>query len=108
VAGVRAAIQAAYAASHGLHAVTAAEFRANVADLVVQVFSLTYVLMLVALTISFVGVTNFLLAAILDRRAELHVLGAVGLTPRQIGAAIVVEGALLGAVGVVAGLAAGR
>ncbi|MCK6555719.1 ABC transporter permease [Candidatus Binatia bacterium] len=107
VRDVRTAIQAAYAGTHGLYAVTAAEFRANVAELVVQVFSLTYVLMLVALTISFVGVTNFLLAAILDRRGELNVLGAVGLTPTQIGAAIVTEGALLGAVGVVAGLAAG-
>lgn len=107
VARVRAAIQAGYAASHGLHAVTAGEFRTNVAALVVQVFSLTYVLMLVALMISFVGVTNFLLAAVLDRRGELHVLGAVGLTPRQIAAAIVTEGALLGAVGVVAGVGAG-
>ena len=106
-AAVRSAIQATYGPTHGLHAVTTAEFRDGVVDLVEQVFALTYVLMLVALTISFVGVTNFLLAAILDRRGELHVLGAVGLTPRQIGAAIVTEGALLGMVGALAGLLAG-
>jgi len=107
VGSVRSAIQRAYGRSHGLNVLTAGEFRNAVADLVEDAFSITYALVLVALTISFVGVVNFLLVAVLDRGPQLRTLQALGVPGSQIAGAIVAEGALLGVVGVVVGLVAG-
>jgi putative ABC transport system permease protein len=104
---VRTEIQRRVGASYGLRALTAGEFRRGVEDLVENAFAMTYALVLIALVISFVGVINFLFAAVLDRRPELRTLEAVGVPPGQIAGAIVVEGGLVGAVGVLVGLAAG-
>lgn len=104
---VRAEIDRRFGATHGLHTLTFAEARAAVADLVRSAFSISYALVLIALTISFVGVLNFLLAAVLDRGPELRVLTAVGVSPAQIVLAIVSEGALIGLVGALVGLVAG-
>jgi putative ABC transport system permease protein len=107
VATVRSAIQRTYGTSHGLNVLTAGEFRDAVAALIEDAFSITYALVLVALTISFVGVVNFLLVAVLERRSQLRTLRALGVPGEQIAGAIVTEGALLGSVGVAVGLLAG-
>jgi putative ABC transport system permease protein len=92
----------------GLGVVTAEEFRGAARELYVDnAFALNYAIILIAALISFVAVANFFLSAALDRAAELNVLGAVGVTPRQIRAALLAEGALLGIVGVALGLIAG-
>ena len=51
--------------------------------------------------------TNFLLSAVLDRRAQLRTLHGVGVTASQVGGALVAEGGILGLVGAAMGLAAG-
>ena len=104
---VRDAIQTTLGPTRGLRTVTAAEFRAAVADVVDRAFALSYALVVIALTVSFVGVVNLLLAAVLDRQAALRTLGSVGVSPGQIALAIVLEGGLVGTVGTVVGLGAG-
>jgi putative ABC transport system permease protein len=106
-AAVRSDIERRFGRTHGLHAVTFAEFRGAVRDLVHNAFSISYALLLIALVISFVGVVNFLLTAVLDRREALRTLDAIGLSAGQIRGAIVGEGALLGVLGVTVGLVAG-
>jgi putative ABC transport system permease protein len=104
---VRRRVERGVGDKYGLRAVTAHEFRAAFSDLVDRAFALSYALVAIALSVSFVGVMNLLLAAVLDRRAGLRTLDAIGVTHRQIAAAIVVEGGIVGVIGAVLGLAAG-
>jgi ABC-type lipoprotein release transport system permease subunit len=66
-----------------------------------QVFSL------IILLIAAIGVLNLLLMAVFERTREIGLLGALGLKPRQIMLLFVTEGALLGLVGVLAGVLSG-
>lgn len=107
LAAVRNDIQQRFGATYGVHAVTFAQARAGVVELVDGVFSINYAVVLIALTVSFIGVTNFLLAAVLDRRAELNTLNAIGVGAGQIARSVILEGSLLGVIGVLIGAAAG-
>ncbi len=66
-----------------------------------QIFSV--IIMLIA----GIGVLNLLLMAVYERTREIGLLGAMGLKPRQIMTLFVLEGAMLGLVGVAVGLAVG-
>lgn len=94
--------------ARGLTVVTAAEFRIAARELYVDnAFAINYALVLIAAVISFVAVANFFVSTVLDRAPQLAVLRAVGASQWQLRVALLVEGALLGAVGVLLGLAAG-
>jgi ABC-type lipoprotein release transport system permease subunit len=54
-----------------------------------------------------IGILNLLLMAIYERTREIGLLGAMGLKPRQIATIFILEGTLIGAVGVLAGIAMG-
>jgi ABC-type lipoprotein release transport system permease subunit len=54
-----------------------------------------------------IGILNLLLMAIYERTREIGILGALGLKPYQISILFVLEGALMGVVGVAAGVALG-
>jgi putative ABC transport system permease protein len=54
-----------------------------------------------------IGILNLLLMAIYERTREIGILGALGLKPAQISLLFVLEGILMGVVGVVAGVALG-
>jgi putative ABC transport system permease protein len=107
VGDVRREIHRRYGQTHGVHAMTFAQAREAVTDLIENVFTLTYALVLIALFVSFVGVTNFLMSAILDRRVELRTLEAVGVSARTVARTLMSEGGLLGILAVTLGLAAG-
>ncbi|HNC07618.1 MAG TPA: FtsX-like permease family protein [Anaerolineales bacterium] len=51
-----------------------------------------------------IGVLNLLLMAVFERTREIGLLGAMGLKPRQIATLFILEGTLIGVVGVVAGI----
>jgi putative ABC transport system permease protein len=104
---VKATIEERFGPTHGVHALTFAAARAGVAELVRSAFAICHALVLIALVVSFVGVLNFLLAAVLDRGPELRVLGALGVSARQLTATITSEGAIIGGVGAAIGLVAG-
>ena len=54
-----------------------------------------------------IGILNLLLMAIYERTREIGILGALGLKPFQIAAVFVMEGCLMGVVGVGAGIVLG-
>jgi ABC-type lipoprotein release transport system permease subunit len=54
-----------------------------------------------------IGILNLLLMAVYERTREIGILGALGLKPRQISLLFVLEGAMMGLVGVAFGVALG-
>ncbi len=61
----------------------------------------------IILMIAGIGILNMLLMAIYERTREIGVLGAMGLKPRAISLLFILEGALIGLVGVAAGIVLG-
>ncbi|MBI1405462.1 MAG: FtsX-like permease family protein [Caulobacter sp.] len=70
-------------------------------------FAITYVLELVAILVGLAGVAATVSAQTLARTKEFGMLRHIGVRKRQITAMLAMEGALLGAVGVAAGLTLG-
>ena len=54
-----------------------------------------------------IGILNLLLMAIYERTREIGLLGAMGLKPAQIALLFILEGTMIGVVGVVAGVILG-
>lgn len=72
-----------------------------------RTFAITYILELVAVLIGLFGIAAGISAQVLARRGEFGALRHLGLTRGQIGAMLAIEGAVLGALGVIVGLLAG-
>jgi ABC-type lipoprotein release transport system permease subunit len=68
---------------------------------VMDIFSVIIVM------IAGIGILNLLLMAIYERTREIGLLGAMGLKPRQIATIFILEGVLIGVVGVIAGIGMG-
>ena len=68
---------------------------------VMNVFSVIIVM------IAGIGILNLLLMAIYERTREIGLMGAMGLKPRQIATMFILEGAMIGVVGALAGVALG-
>ncbi len=62
---------------------------------------------IIIIAIAGVGILNLLLMAVYERTREIGVLGAMGLKPRQISLLFVLEGIMIGLVGVTAGIILG-
>jgi ABC-type lipoprotein release transport system permease subunit len=61
----------------------------------------------VILMIAAIGILNLLLMAVYERTREIGLLGALGLRPGQVSALFILEGTLIGLVGVAVGIALG-
>jgi ABC-type lipoprotein release transport system permease subunit len=70
-------------------------------NIVMDIFSV------IIMAIAGIGILNLLMMAIYERTREIGLLGAMGLKPGQIATTFILEGALIGAVGVIAGVAMG-
>jgi ABC-type lipoprotein release transport system permease subunit len=70
-------------------------------NIVMDIFSVIIVM------IAGIGILNLLMMAIYERTREIGLLGAMGLKPRQIATTFILEGALIGFVGVLVGIAIG-
>jgi len=70
-------------------------------DAVMNIFSV------VIMVIAGIGILNMLLMAVYERTREIGLLGAIGLKPRQISLLFILEGTMIGAVGVLLGAALG-
>jgi ABC-type antimicrobial peptide transport system permease subunit len=104
---IRARLHRRLSDRYGVQALTVGEFRTGVLQLMDQIFTLHYLLATIALFVSMVGVTNFLLTRSLERQGEYRLLEAAGVDISDIRSAIVSEGLLLGIVGACLGLLAG-
>ncbi len=94
----------------GLSGYEVESFQANYPDLANAITSKTGVMNIfsvIIIAIAGVGILNLLLMAIYERTREIGVLGAMGLKPRQISLLFVLEGTMIGLVGVIAGIALG-
>jgi putative ABC transport system permease protein len=70
-------------------------------------FSITYALEIIAILVAGLGVISTLIALILERRAEIAVLGFLGATRAQIRRMIVIEAVLIGGVSQAIGILIG-
>ncbi len=61
----------------------------------------------IILLIAGIGILNMLLMSVFERTREIGILGALGVKPHQIGWMFVLEGVMMGLVGLVAGIALG-
>ncbi len=61
----------------------------------------------IILVIVGIGILNLLMMAVFERTREIGLLGALGVRPRQISNLFILEGAMMGVVGVAAGIALG-
>jgi ABC-type lipoprotein release transport system permease subunit len=73
----------------------------NSKSAVMDIFSVVIVM------IAGIGILNLLLMAVYERTREIGLLGAMGLRPRQIATTFILEGALIGVVGALAGVGMG-
>ncbi len=73
----------------------------NRKGLVMDIFSVIIVM------IAGIGILNLLMMAVYERTREIGLLGAMGLKPRQIATIFILEGTLIGFVGVLAGVGMG-
>jgi ABC-type lipoprotein release transport system permease subunit len=73
----------------------------NRKSFVMDIFSIIIVM------IAGIGILNLLLMAIYERTREIGLLGAMGLKPQQIATSFILEGIMIGFVGVLAGVALG-
>ena len=61
----------------------------------------------IMLAIAGIGILNLLLMAVYERTREIGLMGALGMRPRQISALFILEGAMMGLVGVALGVGLG-
>lgn len=61
----------------------------------------------IILLIAGIGILNLLLMAVYERTREIGLLGAMGLKPRQISLLFILEGTMMGVIGVAAGIVLG-
>jgi putative ABC transport system permease protein len=95
---------AAYAGGAArIQAATPAELRALSLATFDRTFAVTYALEAAAVVIGLVGLSAALVTQTLARSREFGMLRHVGMTRRQIGAMLAIEGAALAAIGVAAG-----
>lgn len=98
-AAVRTAIEDRFAGRRPLSVLTAGEFKRNTIAAIDAAFVLTYALQLVAACVAGIGVVNFFLAEVVDRRREIGLLRAVALDRRQLGRTFAAEAVLIGLAG---------
>jgi len=85
-------------------------FEANYPDLANAITSkggVMNIFSIIVIAIAGVGILNLLLMAVYERTREIGVLGAMGLKPRQISLLFILEGTLIGLVGVAVGIVFG-
>lgn len=98
---VQAALSVRYP---GLSILTNRHLRTEILRIFRQTFSVTYALELIGIVVAVIGLGMTLWSILLDRRAELTTLRALGWRPAEMAWATAVEGALLGAGSVAVGL----
>ena len=79
--------------------ITGAEFKRTVSDALDGALVMTYAIQLLAITIALIGLVNFFLAEIEDRRREIGILRAVALDKRDLLRVLLVEALILGSLG---------
>ena len=107
VAEAKRAVREVAAAYPGAHVRDRAEFVASAGRHVDAMLNLVLALLLLAIVIALVGVTNTLALSILERTRELGLFRAVGMSRRQLRTTVRWEAVLVAMLGASSGLAVG-
>ncbi len=86
---------------------TRAEYKASQAAQINQFLNLVYVLLFFAIVIALFGIANTLGLSIIERRHELGLVGAVGMTRRQLRSSVRWESVIIALLGTLLGLVIG-
>ena len=93
--------------SYGVEAFTIDDVDHAVSSLLDQAFYGMYALVLVSLLVCFIGVTNFFMIALTDRKQEIRAMRGLGLSRDQILKTLMIEAGAIGAVSSFLGFLAG-
>jgi putative ABC transport system permease protein len=104
---VRSDLLKRFGMKYALAAAIGKELRANILRVFDETFSITYVLMFIALLVAALGVATTLSLLIRERRKQLGTIMAVGGSPRQVRLMVVLEAFLMGGAGHVVGMGCG-
>jgi putative ABC transport system permease protein len=104
---IRTALFQSLAPVHRIAVTTNRELKREVLDIFDRTFAITRALDLVALGVAMLGVANTVLAIVLERRRELGILRALGVTRAGLRRIVVWEASLIGVVGAMLGVVAG-
>lgn len=94
-------------ARYGIESAASGEIRALSLSIFDKSFAVTYALEAAAMLIGLFGLAVTLAASVWLRARELATLAALGFNRRMLGQAVIVEGALIAAIGLLLGLACG-
>lgn len=100
-------IQDAHGMDYQLFVSTHGDLKREVVGLMEQSFNVNYAVLVVAMIVSVLSLTNTLLASVLDRSREIGVLRAIGATRWQVRWVFIAEGGWMGGLGSFLGLVAG-
>lgn len=104
---VKANVAGAVEGEFKVFAYSSADLRAMSEDALRQSFQFANILVVIAGVIGFLGIVNTLMISVMRRTREIGLLRAVGMTRRQVAASILLEGALMAAVGGLLGAGGG-
>jgi putative ABC transport system permease protein len=104
---IAAAVRDALPGAQRIEIAETAEIRRLSLGMFDRTFAVTYALEGVALLIALFGLSASIGGLVLARRREFGVLRHLGMTRKQIGAMLAAEGALLGGIGLAAGITLG-
>ncbi|MBY0274555.1 FtsX-like permease family protein [Candidatus Binatia bacterium] len=100
-------IRSRWGESYGLFVVPVATLVREYERIAAQALFAIYPVILIVIAIALLGLVNALLAAVLEGVRQMGILRAIGATRRQLALSFMVEAALIGAVGGVAGVLTG-
>lgn len=100
-------LMAAVGRTHHLTLLSNDELTQRILRIFDKTFAVTYALELIAILVALLGITNALLASILERRRELAILRSIGGTSSHIRRIFLWESGYLGIIGTVFGCLAG-
>lgn len=90
-----------------LFALPAAEFKAEVQNILDRSFVMTNAVNIITLIVAGLGIIITLLASVMERTREIGILRGIGMQRGQVSAVVLIESALLGALGGILGSSAG-
>jgi putative ABC transport system permease protein len=104
---VRSDLMKRFGLQYALSSVVGEDLRKNVLIVFDETFSITYVLMFIALLVAALGVATTLSLLIRERRRQLGMIMAVGGSAGQVRLMVIVEAFLMGAAGHIIGMGCG-
>jgi putative ABC transport system permease protein len=96
-----------WGASHGMFALTRADLKTHIDEMVEKIYSVAYAQLFVMMLVAGLGVVTALSIAVLQRQHEMGLLRAVGASRGQVILSVLAEACLMGVIGAFIGIVVG-